>query len=748
MKRLILILLMTAPVYFCIPANAQEAAAGSFKGKEMVPIRLQYFHDLITQQQNRATRLDGTVDDKITIPDDEKASTEATDAIIRQVNEMRQQVENSPDIEFRKKIYYLTCISTMLANFNGSWQHGKIDPALAPVLVKNFRAMMRDDIAGKSIAGEVAEVPYEVAEINVRAFKDNYGSRVARSIIFREYAKAHPENVLRKLSTDYSDFINDPFTDTIVAAIAKKYTIEVYNYATSFTALGNVIRKNPDPLVQAIVKAGQSNAAVRILPYVEYIVNGTYTVADLEKIAADDDKYYKLSVKSMIDMERRQLAGESPIGIKAMRENIYTRALKYIRQVNDLHESPDPVRFASLDGFTPQELYYLVINGQEELYTSSYVGIFKRLMQRMKPPRGDEFLVSVIFDHFRKFLTMAAAYNTLDTFLKSMSPGNSRLLMQKFIADLETKPTLEDAVDVADAFASIKDSALAKFLQGEVDNNFIRVSGEGNERGKVIYGLLRSLFNGRESSSKDSVWSEDISRKLNLPPIDFVPYKNLVSADGKVYQEVFFYADKDGFDSYHSFMSSFSGPTWKLEKLNKYYMSISSTKGKPTVLYVKLPMSTPEDDDAGQDALTKYLDAHDIHPTIFIHRGHSYHVTATIEQLQSSAKVVMLGSCGGYNSLAGVLDVSPDAQIISSKQTGSMFVNEPIIRAIEENIREGKDLNWINIWSKLGKEFKGNSRYNELFEDYIPPQKNLGAIFIKAYRKLMKEKGKDTDSDG
>jgi len=109
---------------------------------------------------------------------------------------------------------------------------------------------------------------------------------------------------------------------------------------------------------------------------------------------------------------------------------------------------------------------------------------------------------------------------------------------------------------------------------------------------------------------------------------------------------------------------------------------------------------------------------------------------------------VMLGSCGGYNSLAGVLDVSPDAQIISSKQTGSMFVNEPIIRAIEENIREGKDLNWINIWSKLGKEFKGNSRYNELFEDYIPPQKNLGAIFIKAYRKLMKEKGKDTDSDG
>jgi hypothetical protein len=40
------------------------------------------------------------------------------------------------------------------------------------------------------------------------------------------------------------------------------------------------------------------------------------------------------------------------------------------------------------------------------------------------------------------------------------------------------------------------------------------------------------------------------------------------------------------------------------------------------------------------------------------------------------------------------------------------------------------------MWSGLETSFSRASRdERETFEDYIPPQKNLGALFIKAYHK-------------
>jgi hypothetical protein len=56
-----------------------------------------------------------------------------------------------------------------------------------------------------------------------------------------------------------------------------------------------------------------------------------------------------------------------------------------------------------------------------------------------------------------------------------------------------------------------------------------------------------------------------------------------------------------------------------------------------------------------------------------------------------------------------------------------------MIMSITETLRQGKDLNWPQMWKNLGKRLKDNN----LFEDYVPPYKNLGALFIMAYNKVM-----------
>jgi molybdate-binding protein len=138
--------------------------------------------------------------------------------------------------------------------------------------------------------------------------------------------------------------------------------------------------------------------------------------------------------------------------------------------------------------------------------------------------------------------------------------------------------------------------------------------------------------------------------------------------------------------------------------------------------------------------LEQYLKENDFKPSIYVHRGHSYHVKSTMQRIQPSAKIVVLGSCGGYNNIKEVLGISEDAHIISSKQTGTMNINEPIIQSILQTVIAEKDISWVNLWKDLAARFQSGDAKDK-FDDYIPPYKNLGAIFIKAYNHSILSSG-------
>jgi hypothetical protein len=317
-----------------------------------------------------------------------------------------------------------------------------------------------------------------------------------------------------------------------------------------------------------------------------------------------------------------------------------------------------------------------------------------------------------------------------------MDRDNASTIMKAFIIGLE-RANEEEAVDVADSYSSIfdKNPALAQFVLSEVNWNYNRNLVSNNNKGTIIYNLLKTLF-----ESADTANNVDLSAKLGIPPIYSINYDSLADDSGRIVQQVFFYGDKDkdGQNSYNDFMALFlKKPEWKItENSTKEWVTISSTRGKPILIFANKPLYGEDDpDDKAQHHLDDFLFDNKMKPTIYIHRGHSYHVRYTLKQIEPSARIVVLGSCGGYNNLNELLTISNDAHIISSKQVGSRSVNEPILQAINNNLLEGKNIEWINIWRDLTNRFAKDPAAREKFEDYIPPYKNLGAIFIKAYRK-------------
>jgi hypothetical protein len=40
------------------------------------------------------------------------------------------------------------------------------------------------------------------------------------------------------------------------------------------------------------------------------------------------------------------------------------------------------------------------------------------------------------------------------------------------------------------------------------------------------------------------------------------------------------------------------------------------------------------------------------------------------------------------------------------------------------------------VWTDLENQFRGKGAVEVTFREYVPPHRNLGAIFIKAYRRM------------
>jgi hypothetical protein len=472
----------------------------------------------------------------------------------------------------------------------------------------------------------------------------------------------------------------------------------------------------------------KSRSPLKALPFLTDLYHHRKTLAEIDSITANPDLLFK-------NLARLKLENDS-LGASAYTDELAYRSKSYVREMNRLHESKGAVRFSCLDGLTPQEMYYIMVYGQDEIYTSSFLGSFRRMMDSMKTIHGNELLDTLHYERFRTFIRMCAGYNTLGIFLESISDSNRTKLMSDFIANLGKgkENDLEDAVDVADAFGSISDTTLLSFLKQKVKDNYEQAYKTKNKKGVIVYGLLATLFQGAQRNG-DETEAVKQSERLGLPPINVLPYRKLINDSGIVYEQFFFFGDEDGKGSYESFLSNFrESNKWKITT-DKYWVTIHSVNDKNVVVYANLPLAEPEDEEA-QTALCRYLSESGIHPTIIVHRGHSYHLPGTLDHLDKYTKLVVLGSCGGYHNLSLVLDRAKDAHIISSKQVGTMNVNEPIVKAINDRLLAGSDVNWIGIWKDLSTYFNARPAIKDKFFDYVPPHKNLGAIFIKAYRRL------------
>ena len=719
-------LLLTAFSIISLLANGQ-------KDPQLKPDRNRVlFHDYVDREQVIALRSDGKDDKLFTLSGNDEVNFLVTNALIRKVDKMQYAIEKDTALAGQVKVRYIRGVEWMLKEFNAGIKSRRTSPSILPAMLDAYEASVVRDRKGESIESVIHDLPYNVAlpVVNSKAFDNNPGLTASKNILIRKYSEQNPDQIFYILRQNP----NVPFADSLIKLAGYKFPGQLYDYASANNELARVIRKVDDPLIRAVSQMARSNGSGQMyFPFLDNIVSGKMSFSDIDAVRNDSIQYYKLLVKTHLDYVERAQNRDTARGFSALDDMLRKKALSvFVNTINGLHNETDNVRFRIIQSLNAQELYYLAVLTDGEIYTSSFTrGVFPLIMSKVNQD-GDSLLRLVKFDRYRKFIKMSAGYNTLSEFLGSFKDKeNASLLMRAFVGRLERESTLEAGVDVADSYASIYETIrpIANEMLANVKLNYDRNVQQNNKRGIVIYNILQKLF-----LSADSSTSIDLTKELGVPPVYMVDNQSLTNDSGRVVMQVFFYGDKDGQNIFQGFQKMFNSANWKITA-DKKWISINSTKGKKVSIYANrpLPEETGEDEEA-QKQLGAHLDKLGLEPTVVIHRGHSYYAPYTIAQIRPSARIVFMGSCGSYHLIHDILKHAPDAHIIASKQIGKTAINKPFFSLLMEKVRNGSNIEWVNFWKEFSREVRV-----EGFEDYIPPHKNLGAIFIKAYKIAMGE---------
>lgn len=450
------------------------------------------------------------------------------------------------------------------------------------------------------------------------------------------------------------------------------------------------------------------------------ILSGELTIDRAHEIGNSDVAYMRALMNITIQ--------KNPKGIHSVEEEQNQVTLKYIREIND-HPSNAHPNLQIIEGFTNKELYSLMVLGKEEIFQFAFDHFYKSFYSGLGNMSFIEFLPSVNNYKYRDFCVLMANFRKFPELLRKNTTSEQRKsFLENFIAiDFSDVKCIEQAASVCEFVNNCEDAEIQAILQEKIISEYKEAEQKKDQLALAVYSLLASNIGHRAIVNID--WFSSMETKFNKYTLSYIDINDIKNKNNKIIEVSYFYNDDDGIVSCNSFINTFrSMPKWYVQDLGSYYF-ISSLEGNDYDIFA----NKPQYELSGQHSIKEYLTINKLEPSIIVHRGHSYHSQKTIDQLIGSPRFIFMGSCGGYYKISELLVRSPNAQILSTKQVGTMSLNDPMLKIIHETFRCNKNIDWPSFWSN--QESKYGSHKD--FKMYVPPHKNNGALFVNAFFKVI-----------
>ena len=308
----------------------------------------------------------------------------------------------------------------------------------------------------------------------------------------------------------------------------------------------------------------------------------------------------------------------------------------------------------------------------------------------------------------------------------------------RFIAGLsEEKDMVSEAAIVADVINQLQDEQLVQPLAELIKTQYQKF--ENDRQKRIVYGLLAGLFRDKPVSA-DREWFVQMGEEYKLLISKELSSAQLFDASGENVQRYVFYDDSDAKASFAHFIASYKNdPNWRTVAYEQYVEVTSVYGHKVTILANK-----PRDIEKSNFAVDEAFKVKNKVPSVIAHRGHSYFFNGTIGYVTPDVVFVGVGACGGAKNVGQLLENSPQAQIAATRGVGTMRINDPLFKLINNDIRTQGSVYWESVWTRAEKQ--AWSKTNE-WGKYVAPHRNVIESFLKSYDNLMRSSASSTVGD-
>lgn len=670
------------------------------------------FHEKIDNKQKQIDVFDGQYDEIIWFKDpiQTKKGTNAYITLVDTIQSLLEEknTDGAVTYEYLLELYsYVSKINTR--NYHLVEYYENLFENLTSIIIHKEDSILIDYLL-RDMQSSVA---------NIQFYKE---LPVAEKFLLKA-AQLYPNEVLKVLDI----YSKQPYAQRIVDEVAKVSPQAIKKYFNSKNLINTFVLQSQDSVVNLITDMyNRYGNESKIFYFIDMIYHQESSPDVLNSVSRFPHAY----LSALIKLKQK----DHPIGNYDVERELSIKALEEVRKVNDLHDETDSTkRFAAVRNMGASELYTLIVYSPEEIFTSTFNGFFERLTNNIQKEgmNGYHLLENVNFNKFRTFIKLCAGYNALEKFLSNMSEEEAVLVLKKFVSELNADDgNISEAVNVADTFGSLDNQKYLDIFEVHLKAEYYKPY--NSRETKTLYGLLLKLLYQKMGKDPAPLLELELAN-FAIPPIEKISLEEIANTEGTD-QMHFFFDDEDGLSSYSTFITAFKTAGYTIQE--KEHIVIITAKGKrPTTIYANKPLSERE----GQMELVEMCQQGEIQPSIIVHRGHSYYAMNTISQIPEYAKVVFLGSCGGYHNITEVIKRAPQAHIIASKQIGTYVVNNSLLVEMSKMLKDQDELAWAPLWKSLDGKLKGSGKGYERFLDYVPPHRNMGAIFIQAYNTIARE---------
>ncbi|MBU4342866.1 MAG: hypothetical protein KKG21_02530, partial [Candidatus Omnitrophica bacterium] len=155
-------------------------------------------------------------------------------------------------------------------------------------------------------------------------------------------------------------YIDQPYAQRVIETAAERDPRAALEYT-------EILKDSKKPAIRVILTIKDSDYSKRekerISILLHEIVLNKMTLKEAYNIVRDNKRFFEALV--------RIKAQPNHLGEVSVDGELKDICLRKVQSINDLHNEPDEVRFASVNDAGPQELYTLMVYGQEEIFTSS-----------------------------------------------------------------------------------------------------------------------------------------------------------------------------------------------------------------------------------------------------------------------------------------------------------------------------------------------------------------------------------------